>query len=84
MTDGTIIFTAITLVTLTDIAIALFMRARADRMDNGGVADAAAVGNADGLRKTATLLLVSAPILWLVVTLFSFGIIPSGLDPVQF
>ena len=83
MTDGTIIFVVITLVTVTDIALALFMRARADRMDNGGVADAAADGNAAGLRKTATQLLVSAPILWLVVTLLSIGIIPSGLDPVQ-
>ena len=84
MTDGTIVFIAITLVTVTDIAIALFMRARADRMDNGGIADAVTVGNADGLRKVATMLLVSAPLLWLVMTLFSFGIIPSGLDPVQF
>ena len=84
MTDGTIVFIAITLVTVTDIAIALFMRARADRMDNGGIADAGTVGNADGLRKVATMLLVSAPLLWLVMTLFSFGIIPSGLDPVQF
>jgi len=84
MTDGTIVFIAITLVTVTDIAIALFMRARADRMDNGGVADAAAVGSADGLRRTATMLLAFAPLMWLVMTLFSFGIIPSGLDPVQF
>jgi len=81
MTNGTIVFIAITLVTVTDIGIALFMRARADQMDSniGPVG-----GNADGMRKTATLLLVSAPLLWLVVTLFSFGIIPSGLDPVQF
>ena len=82
MTDGTIVFIAITLVTVTDIGIALFMRGRADRMDSGEVA--AGAGNADGMRKIATMLLVFAPLMWLVMTLFSFGIIPSGLDPVQF
>ena len=81
MTDGTIVFIAITLVTVTDIAIALVMRSRADQMDSniGPV-----TGNADGMRKIATMLLVFAPLLWLVMTLLSFGIIPSGLDPVQF
>lgn len=82
MTNGTILFIVITLVTVSDIAIALFFRSRADRMDSGEIT--AEAGSADGMRKTATMLLVAAPLLWLAVTLFSFGIIPSGLDPVQF
>ena len=82
MTDGTIVFIVVTLVTITDIGIALYMRGRAAAMDNGDVASDS--GSADGLRRTATMLLAFAPLMWLVMTLFSFGIIPSGLDPVQF
>ena len=82
MNTGTILFIAITMVTILDIAMALYFRVLADRVESGQgvgrVVDPAAT------RKTAAMLLVMAPVIWLVVTLISFGVIPTGIEPARF
>jgi hypothetical protein len=82
MNTTAIILVAISAVVLSDILIALYFRSKADRIESGE----ATSSNIDpeGARKTATLLLISAPVLWLIVALICFGVIPSGLAPIQF
>ena len=82
MSTGTILFGVITLVMITDVMIAVYFRSLADRVESGETVN----NNIDPpkARKTATLLLVTMPIVWLVVTLISFGVIPSGIEPIKF
>ena len=72
----------ISVVALSDMLIALYYRSLADRVESGET-----ITNSiepTQARKIATLLLVGAPVMWLVVALISFGVIPSGVDPIKF
>ena len=82
MSTGAILFGVITLVTIVDILVALYFRSLAARVENGETVSSNI--NPENIGKIANMLLVSAPLIWLVVTLISFGVIPSGIDPIQF
>ena len=82
MNTTAIILIAISFVVVTDILIALYFRSQADRAESGETISSSI--NPEGARKTANLLLISAPILWLIVVLISFGVIPAGLEPPKF
>ena len=82
MNTTAIILVAISAVVLSDILIALYFRSKADRIESGEAVSSNI--NPEGARKTATLLLISAPIMWLIVVLICFGVIPAGLEPPKF
>ena len=82
MTDGTILFIVITLVVIGDVGIALYFRSLADRVESGEKTSSSI--DPDGARRTATMLLFSAPLIWLIMTLIAFGVIPTSITPVQF
>ena len=72
----------ISFVALSDVLIALYYRSLADRVEIGETVSSTIEPAA--ARKMATLLLVSAPVMWLVIALISFGVIPTGVDPIRF
>lgn len=82
MSTGAILFGGITLVLASDLLIALHYRSLADRVE-GGERVSSSIDPANA-RKVATMLIVSAPLIWLFVALLSFGVIPSGIDPIKF
>jgi len=88
--SGALLLTVITGVLVMDYIIAAWFIARANRaaseigaaprLDSEGQ-----VNNPETLRKTARLLMLTAPIFWLVVAALSFGIIPvDGIVPIKF
>lgn len=82
MSTGAILLGGITLVLVSDLLIALYYRSLADRVESGErVSSSIDPANA---RKVAGMLIVSAPLVWLIVALMSFGVIPSGIDPIKF
>lgn len=82
MSTGAILLGGITLIVVSDLLIALYYRSLADRVESGErVSSSIEPANA---RKVAGMLIVSAPLIWLVVALLSFGVIPSGIDPIKF
>ena len=82
MTTGTILFIGITAVMVGDILVAFYFRRLADRAESG---ERVRVGfDPVGARRVAGMLLVFAPLIWLIMTLIAFGVVPSGIDPVQF
>ena len=82
MSTGAILLGGITLVLVSDLLIALYYRSLADRVESGErVSSCIDPANA---RKVAGMLIVSAPLIWLIVALMSFGVIPSGIDPIKF
>lgn len=82
MSTGAILLGGITLVLVSDLLIALYYRSLADRVESGErVSSSIDPANA---RKVAGMLIVSAPLIWLIVALMSFGVIPSGIDPIKF
>jgi len=80
MSTGALLLGGVSLVALGDIAIALYFRSLADRVESGEVVrkdfDPA------NARRFATMLLVAAPLMWLVIALISFGVIPAGIDTI--
>ena len=82
MSTGAIILAGISVVALSDMLIALYYRSLADRVESGETVSSS-IEPAQA-RKIATLLLVSAPVMWLAIALISFGVIPSGVDPIKF
>ena len=83
MTKGAILLGAITLVLIVDMLVALYFRSLADGVESGErVSTSIDPANA---RKTASLMLIAAPLMWLVVALIAFGVIPAGgIDPISF
>ena len=82
MSTGAILLGGITLVLVSDLLIALYYRSLADRVESGErVSSSIDPANA---RKVAGMLIVSAPLIWLIVALMSFGVIPAGIDPIKF
>ncbi|HEV8407679.1 MAG TPA: hypothetical protein VGQ34_07055 [Sphingomicrobium sp.] len=82
VTTGAILLGGITLVFVSDLLIALYCRSLADRVEKGeSVSKSIDPAN---VRKLATMLIVSAPLIWLIVALRSVGVIPSGMEPIKF
>jgi len=81
MSSGALLLGGVTLVALGDIAIALYFRGLADKVESGEVVREGF--DPAGMRKVALMLLVAAPLMWLAVGLVSLGVIPTGLDSVQ-
>jgi hypothetical protein len=83
VTNGAILLGAITLVLIADMLVALYFRSLADRVESGeAVSKSIDPANA---RKTAGMMLIAAPLMWLIVALIAFGVIPvGGIDPIAF
>jgi hypothetical protein len=83
VTNGGILLGAITLVLIADMLVALYFRSLADRVESGEkVSKSIDPANA---RKTASMMLIAAPLMWLIVALIAFGVIPAGgIDPIAF
>ena len=82
MTTGTILLIAISAVTVIDLLIAVYFRNVAERADSGEVIPSSI--DPQGASRMSNLLFLMAPLMWLIVALISFGVIPSGIDPAKF
>ena len=82
MSSGAMLLIGISVVTLVDMLLAVHFRSLAERVESGEAASTSI--DPPRARKTATLMLINGPIIWLIVVLVSFGVIPSGIDPVKF
>ena len=82
MTTGALLLAGFTLVTIGDVAVAIYFRSLADRVENGETVSASI--DPPNARRMANLLLVFAPLLWVIMALVSLGVIPSGIDPIKF
>ena len=69
-------------VAVGDILVALYFRSLADRVDSGEAISTNI--EPDKARRFATMMLVAAPLMWLLMALVSFGLIPTTIDPIQF
>ena len=82
MSTGAFMLAFVSVVALSDMLLALYFRRLADRVESGErVSSSIDPANA---RKVSTALLVMAPPMWLIFALLSFGVIPSGIDPIKF
>lgn len=84
--SGAVLLGVISLVCVTDLVLAAFFARIAGRAEQavgvppktGGIDPAAA-------RRMARIMFVTTPVMWLVVALFSFGVIPTGnIIPIKF
>jgi hypothetical protein len=81
MSTGAIMLIVISAVAVGDLLIALYFRSLADRVETGeNVSNNIEPASA---RRIATMLLIGAPVMWFVVFLISFGLIPTGIDPIK-
>ena len=85
--SGALLLGMISLVAITDILLALRFSAMANRAESemGAPPRSAPATDPEALRKVARLLLITAPIMWLVAALLSFGIVPvDAIIPIKF
>ena len=85
--SGALLLGMISLVAVVDLMIALRFQAIANRADSemGAPPRPASATNPEALRRVAQILLITAPIMWLVVAALSFGFIPvDGIVPIKF
>ena len=91
--NGALLLGLVSLVCVTDLAIALYFSRMANQAESdvgaapnaGGVNANAGATNPAAARRFARVLFVTTPLLWLVVALLSFGIIPvGGIIPIKF
>jgi hypothetical protein len=68
MSTGALLLIGITVVTVTDMLFAMYFRSLADRVESGETASSSI--DPPRARKTANLLLINGPIIWLVAALF--------------
>jgi len=82
MSTGAMLLIGISVVAVGDFLVALYFRSLADKAEMGEKVPS----NIDpaGARRMATMLMVGAPVMWFVVFLISYGVIPSGIDPIKF
>ena len=73
----------ISAVVVGDILVALYFRSLADKIESGETVAKTNIEPA-AARRMSTLLIISAPVMWLIVVLICFGVIPSGLEPPKF
>jgi len=85
--SGALLLGMISLVAIADILLALRFSAMANRAESemGAPPRPAPATDPEALRKVARMLLFTAPLLWLVAALLSFGIIPiDAIVPIKF
>ena len=84
--NGALLLGIISLVCVTDLALAFYFLRMANRADSlVGAAPQAGAVDPDAARRFARMLFMATPILWLVVALLSFGVIPVGnIIPITF
>jgi len=82
MSTGAIMLAVIWVVALGDMLIKLHYRSLADCVESGEKV-ASSIGP-KGARKMGTMLILFAPVMWFILALISFGVIPTGIDPIQF
>ncbi|WP_066805864.1 hypothetical protein [Sphingomonas asaccharolytica] len=85
--NGAYFLGIVTLILVADLFVALRFRRMADRAEND-VGAAPKVGSLDpaAARRVARLMLIGAPLLWLFLAAFSFGLFgPTGnIIPIKF
>lgn len=84
--SGALLLGLISLVCVTDLALAFYFLRQANLAEGlVGAAPTAGAINPDAARRLARVLFMATPGLWLVVTLLSFGIVPiDGIIPIKF
>jgi hypothetical protein len=82
MSSGAIMLAVISVVALGDMLIGLHYRSLAERSESS---EKVATGiDPIAARKLGTILILFAPLMWFIFALISFGVIPTGIDPIQF
>jgi hypothetical protein len=84
--NGALLLGVISVVCLGDIIIARWFMSLADNIDTDvGSAPQAGAKDPAAMGRAARVLFISAPVMWVVVALLSFGIIPvDGIVPIKF
>lgn len=82
MVTGAVLLGVISVVAVSDMLIALYLRSLAERVDSGETISRNV--DPERARRMASVLLLGAPVIWLVVVLISFGVVPSGIEPIRF
>ena len=82
MVTGAVLLGVISVVAVSDMLIALYLRSLAERVDSGDTISRNV--DPERARRMASVLLLGAPVIWLFVVLISFGVIPSGIEPIRF
>jgi hypothetical protein len=85
--SGALLLGVVSIVAITDILIALGFSAKANSAQSamGAPPRPASATDPEALRKVARMLLITAPIMWLVAALLSFGIVPvDAIVPIKF
>ena len=78
---GAVLLGVISVVAVSDMLFALYFRGLADRVESGEAVSRSI--DPEGARRTASIMLVAAPVMWLIMALISFGVIPSGIEPIR-
>ena len=77
--SGALLLGLISLICVTDLALAFYFLRQANQADSlVGAAPEASGTNPEAARRFARVLFMATPGVWLVVALLSFGIIPVG------
>ena len=81
MSTGAMMLIGISVVAVSDILIAFYFRSLADRVEMGQKVSS----NIDpaGARRIATMLIIGAPVMWFIVFLIAFGLIPTAIDTIK-
>lgn len=84
--SGALILGVVSLVCVTDLALAFYFLRQANRTERVvGAAPKAGAIDPDAARRFARVLFLATPALWLFIALLSFGIIPVGnIIPIKF
>jgi hypothetical protein len=84
--SGALLLGLISLICVTDLALAFYFLRHANRAESVvGAAPKAGAMDPAAARRFARVLFMATPGMWLVVALLSFGIIPvGGIIPIKF
>jgi hypothetical protein len=84
--SGALVLSLVSLVCVTDLAMAFYFLRMANRADSlVGAAPETNGTNPAAARRFARVLFIATPALWLFIALLSFGIIPVGnIIPIKF
>lgn len=84
-----ILLAIVSVIVVFDYLLALYFLARANRARDVGAPlqldSEGEVDNPETLRRVAHILMLTAPLIWLVAAAFSFGLVPvDGIVPLKF
>jgi hypothetical protein len=85
--SGALLLGVVSIIAFVDIVIALTFLAKANRAESamGAPPRSASATDPEAMRKVARTLLITAPAMWLVAALLSFGIVPvDAIIPIKF